>query len=271
MKELRPGSTGRTEIRVLLAFDLEREAIPSRRRRQERRLERPVREGTSPSPTTASTSTRSASRPRGRPPRGRPPRSKRRRRQTEEGQGTTMSMNDWEKKVLAEPGAAERVAEIEDELRLAAGLTALREQAGLSQRDVARLIGVSQPRIAATRGHATSPSTFWSSTSTRWEASWRSPFEGATASSPSSRRAQLDRRPPSHELRRSVPLPRDGSRCQVAACCPSRALRGDCRSGRLLRRAAEGARRVGRGCPVFGSGGEARPARCCLTVGGVVV
>ncbi len=60
-----------------------------------------------------------------------------------------MSMKDWEKKVLAEPGAAERVAEIEDELRLAAGLTALREQAGLSQRDVARLIGVSQPRIAA--------------------------------------------------------------------------------------------------------------------------
>lgn len=60
-----------------------------------------------------------------------------------------MSMKDWEKKVLAEPGAAERVAEIEDELRLAAGLTALREQAGLSQRDVARLLGVSQPRIAA--------------------------------------------------------------------------------------------------------------------------
>jgi transcriptional regulator with XRE-family HTH domain len=60
-----------------------------------------------------------------------------------------MSMKDWEKKVLAEPGAAERVAEIEDELRLAAGLTALREQAGLSQRDLARLIGVSQPRIAA--------------------------------------------------------------------------------------------------------------------------
>lgn len=60
-----------------------------------------------------------------------------------------MSMKDWEKKVLAEPGAAERVAEIEDELRLAAGLTALREQAGLSQRELARLIGVSQPRIAA--------------------------------------------------------------------------------------------------------------------------
>jgi len=41
------------------------------------------------------------------------------------------------------------MAEIEDELRLAAGLTALREQAGLSQRDVAKLIGVSQPRVAA--------------------------------------------------------------------------------------------------------------------------
>lgn len=60
-----------------------------------------------------------------------------------------MSMKGWEKKVLAEPGAAERVAEIEDELRLAAGLTALREQAGLSQRDVARMLGVSQPRVAA--------------------------------------------------------------------------------------------------------------------------
>ena len=60
-----------------------------------------------------------------------------------------MSMKEWERKVLAEPGAHERVAEIEDELRLAAGLTALREQAGLSQRDVARLLGVSQPRIAA--------------------------------------------------------------------------------------------------------------------------
>lgn len=60
-----------------------------------------------------------------------------------------MSMKNWEKQVLAEPGAAERVAEIEDELRLAAGLTALREQAGLSQRELARLIGVSQPRVAA--------------------------------------------------------------------------------------------------------------------------
>lgn len=60
-----------------------------------------------------------------------------------------MSVKDWEKKVLAEPGAGERVSEIEDELRLAAGLTALREQAGLSQRDLALKIGVSQPRVAA--------------------------------------------------------------------------------------------------------------------------
>jgi transcriptional regulator with XRE-family HTH domain len=60
-----------------------------------------------------------------------------------------MSIKEFEKKVLSRPGANNRVAEIEDELRLAAGLTALREQAGLSQRDVAKLIGVSQPRIAA--------------------------------------------------------------------------------------------------------------------------
>jgi transcriptional regulator with XRE-family HTH domain len=60
-----------------------------------------------------------------------------------------MSMKDWEKKVLAEPGAAQRVDQIEDELRLAAGLTALREQAGLSQRDLARRLGVTQPRVAA--------------------------------------------------------------------------------------------------------------------------
>jgi transcriptional regulator with XRE-family HTH domain len=60
-----------------------------------------------------------------------------------------MSLKDWEKKVLDAPGAEERVAEIEDELRLAAGLTALREQAGLSQRQLAELLGVKQPRVAA--------------------------------------------------------------------------------------------------------------------------
>jgi transcriptional regulator with XRE-family HTH domain len=59
------------------------------------------------------------------------------------------SMSQWEKKVLAAPGAPERVAQIEEELRLAAGLTKLREQAGLSQRELAERIGVRQPRIAA--------------------------------------------------------------------------------------------------------------------------
>ncbi len=60
-----------------------------------------------------------------------------------------MSVKKWEKKVLGAPGAPVRVAEIEDELRLATGLTALREAAGLSQRELAERIGVSQPRIAA--------------------------------------------------------------------------------------------------------------------------
>lgn len=60
-----------------------------------------------------------------------------------------MTLKRWEKKVLEAPGAAERVAEIEEELRLAAGLTALREQAGLSQRELAKRMGVSQPRVAA--------------------------------------------------------------------------------------------------------------------------
>jgi transcriptional regulator with XRE-family HTH domain len=60
-----------------------------------------------------------------------------------------MSLKQWEKKVLEAPGAEERVREIEDEMRLAAGLTALREKAGVSQRELAERIGVSQPRIAA--------------------------------------------------------------------------------------------------------------------------
>jgi transcriptional regulator with XRE-family HTH domain len=60
-----------------------------------------------------------------------------------------MSVKSWEKTVLDSPGASDRVAEIEEELRLAAGLTALREEAGLSQREMAKRIGVSQPRVAA--------------------------------------------------------------------------------------------------------------------------
>lgn len=60
-----------------------------------------------------------------------------------------MSLKEWEKKALEAPGASERVTEIEEELRLAAGLTALREQAGLSQRELAERLGVKQPRVAA--------------------------------------------------------------------------------------------------------------------------
>jgi transcriptional regulator with XRE-family HTH domain len=60
-----------------------------------------------------------------------------------------MTLKRLEKKVLEAPGAAGRVAEIEEELRLAAGLTALREEAGLSQRELATRMGISQPRVAA--------------------------------------------------------------------------------------------------------------------------
>jgi transcriptional regulator with XRE-family HTH domain len=60
-----------------------------------------------------------------------------------------MKMSDWEKKVLAKPRARQRVAEIEGEMRLAVALTALREKAGLSQRELAERLGVSQPRIVA--------------------------------------------------------------------------------------------------------------------------
>jgi len=60
-----------------------------------------------------------------------------------------MSLKEWEKRVLKAPGATARVAQIEEEQRLAAGLTALREQAGFSQRELARRMGVSQPRVAA--------------------------------------------------------------------------------------------------------------------------
>ena len=60
-----------------------------------------------------------------------------------------MRLKSWEEKVLSVEGAAKRVAEIEDELRLAAGLTALRERAGVTQRELADHMGVSQPRIVA--------------------------------------------------------------------------------------------------------------------------
>jgi transcriptional regulator with XRE-family HTH domain len=60
-----------------------------------------------------------------------------------------MSLKEWEDMVLSEPGAAEHVHEIEDELRIAVGLTALRDQSHLTQRELAERMGVSQPRVAA--------------------------------------------------------------------------------------------------------------------------
>jgi transcriptional regulator with XRE-family HTH domain len=60
-----------------------------------------------------------------------------------------MSARDWEKRVLTTKGAEERVTEIEQELLLASRLTALREGAGLSQRELAKRLGISQPRVAA--------------------------------------------------------------------------------------------------------------------------
>lgn len=63
--------------------------------------------------------------------------------------GKNGGLDGLEQRVLSRPGAAERVAEIANELRLAVALTALREQAGLSQREVAALLGVSQARVAS--------------------------------------------------------------------------------------------------------------------------
>ncbi len=60
-----------------------------------------------------------------------------------------MSLKNWEEKVLRADGAPKRVEVIEDELRLAAGLAALRERAGVTQRELADHMGVSQPRIVA--------------------------------------------------------------------------------------------------------------------------
>ncbi len=72
------------------------------------------------------------------------------RRGRERGRGAKRtSLERLEKKVLKVPGAAERIAKIEEELRLAVALTGLRERAGLSQRELADRMGVSQPRIAA--------------------------------------------------------------------------------------------------------------------------
>jgi transcriptional regulator with XRE-family HTH domain len=60
-----------------------------------------------------------------------------------------MSLEKWKKKVLAKPGAREEVEEIKQEMQLAIWLVSIREEAGLTQRELAKKIGVSQPRVAA--------------------------------------------------------------------------------------------------------------------------
>jgi DNA-binding XRE family transcriptional regulator len=85
-----------------------------------------------------------------------------------------MSLEQWENIVLEAPGAPERVQVIEDELRLAAGLTALREQAGLTQRQLAERIGVTQPRTAAIeRSHNVTVEVLETYVNARWAANSR--------------------------------------------------------------------------------------------------
>lgn len=60
-----------------------------------------------------------------------------------------MSYQEWKKEVTSRPGAAERISEIETAIRIAQGLPTLRRHARLTQSDVAKRLGVSQPRVAA--------------------------------------------------------------------------------------------------------------------------
>ncbi len=60
-----------------------------------------------------------------------------------------MNRQDFEKTVLARPGATERVAAIEKQLLVSHALSDLRRSLKVSQRELAGRLGVSQPRIAA--------------------------------------------------------------------------------------------------------------------------
>lgn len=58
-----------------------------------------------------------------------------------------MSLKDWEERVLATPGAEDRVARAEDAMRLAETLARLRETAGLSQGELSQATRVTEARV----------------------------------------------------------------------------------------------------------------------------
>lgn len=60
-----------------------------------------------------------------------------------------MTLADWESKVLGRQGARERVDELTNGMLAAQLLYRARKKAKLSQREVAKRMGVSQPRVAA--------------------------------------------------------------------------------------------------------------------------
>lgn len=60
-----------------------------------------------------------------------------------------MSMEDFKRAVLSEPGAREEIDEIKARILAAQSLYKARKKARLSQREVAKRMGVSQPRVAA--------------------------------------------------------------------------------------------------------------------------
>lgn len=92
-----------------------------------------------------------------------------------------MSLKDWETNILDTPGAPERVAEIEDELRLAARLTALREQAGMSSANSPGACGCRSPGWQRSSGPATSRSRSSTSTSKPSAAASKSPSTEETS------------------------------------------------------------------------------------------
>ena len=66
-----------------------------------------------------------------------------------------MTLTEWEAEVLARPGAQTRVAEIEARILVAELLHRARKKAKVSQREVARRMDISQPRVAAIEGPMT--------------------------------------------------------------------------------------------------------------------